>query len=63
MFGNIHLGQMEGAGDSPKLWGSIGSDMGSGSPQPGLSSRNTMEESPRPGDQKSSSLLQKLLSE
>nr|CAD7201175.1 unnamed protein product [Timema douglasi] len=52
-----------GAGDSPKLWGSIGSDMGSGSPQPGLSSRNTMEESPRPGDQKSSSLLQKLLSE
>nr|CAD7258429.1 unnamed protein product [Timema shepardi] len=55
--------QPGGAGDSPKLWGSIGSDMGSGSPQPGLSSRNTMEESPRPGDQKSSSLLQKLLSE
>ncbi|XP_069691717.1 nuclear receptor coactivator 2-like isoform X10 [Periplaneta americana] len=48
-----------GASDSKQLWGNIGS----GSPQPGLSSsRNTMEESPRPGDQKSS-LLQKLLSE
>ncbi|CAH1183759.1 unnamed protein product [Phaedon cochleariae] len=49
-----------GASDSPKLWGAIGSDMGSMSPQP-ATSRTTMEEG-RQGDQKSS-LLQKLLSE
>lgn len=52
-----------GTSDSPKLWGGIGSDLSSGSPQAGFSSsRNPTEESPRPGDHKSS-LLQKLLSE
>nr|AYI50060.1 steroid receptor co-activator [Monochamus saltuarius] len=49
-----------GASDSPKLWGAMGSDMGSMSPQP-ATSRSSMEEG-RQGDQKSS-LLQKLLSE
>ncbi|XP_056647099.1 nuclear receptor coactivator 3 isoform X3 [Diorhabda sublineata] len=49
-----------GASDSPKLWGAMGTDMGSMSPQP-VNSRNTMEEA-RQGDSKSS-LLQKLLSE
>lgn len=47
-----------GASDSKQVWANIGS----GSPQPGLSSsRNTMEESSRPGEK--ASLLQKLLSE
>ncbi|XP_008193624.1 nuclear receptor coactivator 2 isoform X3 [Tribolium castaneum] len=52
-----------GASDSPKLWGAMGSDMGSMSPQP-ATSRSSMEEA-RAGDHgnKSSSLLQKLLSE
>jgi len=49
-----------GASESPKLWGTMGSDMGSMSPQP-ATSRSTMEEA-RQGDHKSS-LLQKLLSE
>ncbi|XP_049822907.1 nuclear receptor coactivator 1 isoform X2 [Aethina tumida] len=50
-----------GASDNPKLWGAMGSDMGSMSPQP-ATSRTTMEEAVRQGDHKSS-LLQKLLSE
>ncbi|XP_063902994.1 nuclear receptor coactivator 1 isoform X4 [Zophobas morio] len=51
-----------GASDSPKLWGAMGSDMGSMSPQP-ATSRSSMEEA-RPGDHNNkSSLLQKLLSE
>ncbi|KAK9888472.1 hypothetical protein WA026_000721 [Henosepilachna vigintioctopunctata] len=49
-----------GASDSPKLWGAMGSDMGSLSPQQ-ATSRTTLEEV-RQGDHKSS-LLQKLLSE
>ncbi|KAF2881854.1 hypothetical protein ILUMI_24318 [Ignelater luminosus] len=49
-----------GASESPKLWGTMGSDMGSMSPQP-ATSRSSMEEA-RQGDHKSS-LLQKLLSE
>ncbi|KAB0798164.1 hypothetical protein PPYR_09157 [Photinus pyralis] len=49
-----------GASESPKLWGAMGSDMGSMSPQP-ATSRSSMEEG-RQGDHKSS-LLQKLLSE
>ncbi|KAL0274018.1 UNVERIFIED_CONTAM: hypothetical protein PYX00_006559 [Menopon gallinae] len=51
-----------GPSESPKLWGSIASELGAPSPQPGLSNRTSMEEAQRPGDQKSS-LLQKLLSE
>ncbi|XP_068904525.1 nuclear receptor coactivator 1 isoform X6 [Tenebrio molitor] len=50
-----------GASDSPKLWGTMGSDMAM-SPQP-ATSRSSMEEA-RPGDHSTkSSLLQKLLSE
>ncbi|KAJ8920909.1 hypothetical protein NQ315_015702, partial [Exocentrus adspersus] len=56
----INFEMAAGASDSPKLWGAMGSDMGSMSPQP-ATSRSSMEEG-RPGDQKSS-LLQKLLSE
>ncbi|XP_074027030.1 basic helix-loop-helix family member taiman isoform X4 [Leptinotarsa decemlineata] len=52
--------ELSGASDSPKLWGAMGSDIGSMSPQP-ATSRTTMEEG-RLTDQKSS-LLQKLLSE
>ncbi|KAK6632415.1 hypothetical protein RUM44_007457 [Polyplax serrata] len=51
-----------GPSESPKLWGSIASELGAPSPQPGLSNRTTMEEAQRQSDQKSS-LLQKLLSE
>ncbi|XP_044727109.1 nuclear receptor coactivator 2 isoform X3 [Chrysoperla carnea] len=56
-----------GASDSPKLWGTMGSnDIGSMSPQASAtlssSSRTIMEETTRAGDQ-NSSLLQKLLSE
>ncbi|CAH1971645.1 unnamed protein product [Acanthoscelides obtectus] len=52
-----------GGSDSPKLWGTMGSDMSSMSPpqHQAATSRTTMEEA-RQGDQKSS-LLQKLLSE
>ncbi|XP_018571152.1 nuclear receptor coactivator 1 isoform X2 [Anoplophora glabripennis] len=56
----INFEMATGASDSPKLWGAMGSDMGSMSPQP-ATSRSSMEEG-RQGDQKSS-LLQKLLSE
>ncbi|XP_018329075.1 nuclear receptor coactivator 1 isoform X3 [Agrilus planipennis] len=56
-----------GASESPKLWGAMGSDMGSVSPQP-ATSRSTMEEvrqgdHGKPQSQSQSSLLQKLLSE
>ncbi|XP_060517489.1 nuclear receptor coactivator 2-like isoform X3 [Cylas formicarius] len=50
-----------GASDSPKLWGAMGSDMGSMSPQQ-ATSRTTMEEG-RQGDPAKTSLLQQLLSE
>ncbi|KAJ8978180.1 hypothetical protein NQ317_009668 [Molorchus minor] len=56
----INFEMAAGASDSPKLWGAMGSDMGSMSPQP-ATSRSSMDEG-RQGDQKSS-LLQKLLSE
>ncbi|XP_030765336.1 nuclear receptor coactivator 2 isoform X3 [Sitophilus oryzae] len=49
-----------GASESPKLWGTMGSEMGSISAQP-ATSRTTMEEG-RPGDTKTS-LLQQLLSD
>ncbi|KAG5896382.1 hypothetical protein JTB14_009588 [Gonioctena quinquepunctata] len=57
----INFEMATGASDSPKLWGAMGSDMGSMSPPQPTTSRSTMEEG-RQGDQKSS-LLQKLLSE
>ncbi|XP_048518470.1 nuclear receptor coactivator 3 isoform X5 [Dendroctonus ponderosae] len=50
-----------GASDSPKLWGAMGSEMGSMSPQP-ATSRTTMDEG-RPGDHSKTSLLQQLLSD
>ncbi|KAL1513434.1 hypothetical protein ABEB36_002845 [Hypothenemus hampei] len=52
---------MPGASESPKLWGAMGSEMGSMSPQP-ATSRTSMEEG-RPGDHAKTSLLQQLLSE
>ncbi|XP_045471879.1 nuclear receptor coactivator 3 isoform X3 [Harmonia axyridis] len=55
----LGLSYEAGASDSPKLWGAMGSDMGSLSPQ--QATRNSLEEV-RQGDHKSS-LLQKLLSE
>ncbi|XP_050300353.1 nuclear receptor coactivator 3 isoform X3 [Anthonomus grandis grandis] len=50
-------------GESPKLWGAIGSEMASVSPQPQATTRTIMEEG-RQGDQHSkTSLLQQLLSD
>ncbi|GJQ82169.1 hypothetical protein Trydic_g6002 [Trypoxylus dichotomus] len=51
-----------GASESPKLWGAIGSDMGSMSPQP-ATSRTSMEEGQQGDQSLKSSLLQKLLSD
>ncbi|XP_076255265.1 basic helix-loop-helix family member taiman isoform X5 [Rhynchophorus ferrugineus] len=56
----ISFEMASGASESPKLWGAMGSEMNSMSPQQ-ATSRATMEEG-RPGDTKTS-LLQQLLSE
>ncbi|XP_066143989.1 nuclear receptor coactivator 1-like isoform X2 [Euwallacea fornicatus] len=51
-----------GASESPKLWGAMGSDMGSMSPPQPATSRTSMEEG-RAGDHTKTSLLQQLLSD